>query len=303
MSNTNLAAVDRENGLSVTVRLASLASDIRMQHQKFQVSVIQIGLDLIEAKSICQHGEWLPWLQELGMSHTQADNYMRYAKEVPQDSWLQDLPYAKGLALLGLPEEDRRAFADEHKVDDKSAAEIKRLVAAEKKAREDAKKSQEELAAARIQMEKLAVEARNPKIEVREVVPEDYESLKVQNRKLQEKANMAETAACEAEEKAAQAVEDAQRLRMQIADQEDEAPGMGSSRGLSLDDLMATCNAFSSKVWAVPFMTDLFRQADASQRQGYRLIAEGILSWAQRTIDAIDAAMRPIDVTEVSFDG
>ena len=66
---------------------------------------------------------------------------------------------------------------------------------------------------------------------------------------------------------------------------------------------MATCNEFSSKVWAVPFMTDLFRQADASQRQGYRLIAEGILSWAQRTIDAIDAAIRPIDVTEVSFDG
>ena len=79
-----------------------------------------------------------------------------------------------------------------------------------------------------IQMEKLAEEAQNPKIEVREVIPEDYESLKAQNRTLQEKANMAETAACEAEEKAAQAVEDAQRLRMQLADREDEAPGMGS---------------------------------------------------------------------------
>jgi len=41
----------------------------------------QIGCDLIEAKALCRHGEWLSWLKaNVPFSERQARNYMRLAK-------------------------------------------------------------------------------------------------------------------------------------------------------------------------------------------------------------------------------
>jgi hypothetical protein len=41
----------------------------------------QIGCDLIAAKALCRHGEWLPWLKaNVPFTPRQAQNYMKLAK-------------------------------------------------------------------------------------------------------------------------------------------------------------------------------------------------------------------------------
>ena len=87
-------------------------------------------------KDACQHGEWMPWLKEIGLSASTAANYMRIAKEVSADSKMATLPYTKILALMAAPKEEREALAEA--AEDMSAAEIRRLTEERNRAAEAA---------------------------------------------------------------------------------------------------------------------------------------------------------------------
>lgn len=113
---------------------ASLAVNIRSAAE----CCIRAGLDLIEAKEQLKQGQWLPFLQDFGISHSTAANWMNVAREIGLDSPLAQLPYSKALALLAVPAEEREQFAKENQVDDKSAAEIRRLIAERNRAMEAA---------------------------------------------------------------------------------------------------------------------------------------------------------------------
>jgi len=109
---------------------------IRMRMRNMVFNALEIGNDLIEAKEACEHGQWLPFLRDIGFSSSTAANYMRIAKEVSADSRMAQLPYTKILAVLAAPTEEREELAAA--AEDMSAAEIKRLTEERNKAAEAA---------------------------------------------------------------------------------------------------------------------------------------------------------------------
>ena len=126
-------------GLIVTASgrtLDEVKAGIRIRMQGMVNSALGIGMDLIEAKEACKHGEWMPFLKEIGLSASTAANYMRIAKEVKPESAMAALPYTKILALLAAPPEEREELAGA--AEDMSAAEIRRLTEERNKAAEAA---------------------------------------------------------------------------------------------------------------------------------------------------------------------
>lgn len=102
-----------------------ITASVRIHMRSMVNNALEIGMDLVEMKEACQHGEWLPWLKEIGLSASTAANYMRIAREVSGDSKVAQLPYTKILALMAAPKEDREALAEA--AGDMSAAEIRKL--------------------------------------------------------------------------------------------------------------------------------------------------------------------------------
>ena len=301
-----------EQGIMITTRsIPEITADIRINQRQAAVSIAAIGADLIDAKEKLSHGEWLPWLASIDMAASTADNYMRYAREARGSELLASLPYSKALALLALPEADRASFVVTHEIDTKSAAEIKRLIAEVKKEKDarlqDADKLGKLAAAERAKREAAEAQAEALRQQMRErperiiekpVEPPDYKAAKNQVQELRDRLAEAEAAACEAEERAAEAADETQQLRRQLADIGAGEP-IGGPDGLSLSELLHVCNEFTGKVWMVPYMADYFREASPEERRGYRLIVEGIQTWAGRVLDAIQQSTEPIVLPEV----
>lgn len=116
--------------------LEEIACSVRTHMKDMVHKAIDIGLDLMEAKEACRHGEWLPFLEQTGISSSTAANYMRVAREVGGDSPLARLPYSKVLALLSLPEAEREQVAEA--AESMSAAEIRKLTEERNRAAEAA---------------------------------------------------------------------------------------------------------------------------------------------------------------------
>ena len=229
-----------------------ITASVRIHMRSMVNSALEIGMDLIEMKDACQHGEWMPWLKEIGLSASTAANYMRIAREVSGDSKMAQLPYTKILALMAAPKEDREALAEA--AESMSAAEIRKLTEERNKAAEaanaetmradqaekDAKMFSQEAAGLRVKVQNLEEKvkdygkthdaqcteiekawqayheeheksekmradllyAENHPIEVEkrvEVVPEDYNRLKMEQQELLDAAARAEERANEAE--------------------------------------------------------------------------------------------------------
>ena len=113
-----------------------IKAEIRFNMRNMVNSAVSIGLDLLEMKEACRHGEWLPFLKEIGISSSTARNYMNIAEQVSADSKMAQLPYTKILALLSAPPEDREELAE--MAEGMSAAEIRRLTEERNKAAEAA---------------------------------------------------------------------------------------------------------------------------------------------------------------------
>jgi hypothetical protein len=70
--------------------LASLSKAIKTAHQRAELAqhdaltfAVEAGNALLEAKKVCGHGAWLPWLSgNCSMSERTAQSYMRLAKKM-----------------------------------------------------------------------------------------------------------------------------------------------------------------------------------------------------------------------------
>lgn len=114
--------------------LEEVKAGIRLRMRNMVYNALEIGNDLIEAKEACGHGEWLPFLRDIGLSSSTAANYMRIAREVGADSKMASLPYTKILAVLAAPPEEREELAGA--AEEMSAAEIRKLTEERNKAAE-----------------------------------------------------------------------------------------------------------------------------------------------------------------------
>ena len=197
--------------------LAQITESAKMHVQGAGQNLLQLGQDMLDAKALLGHGQWMPWLQEIGQKPRTAENLMRLAREIPQDSKLAALPYTKALAVLALPEGERESFVEEH--EDKSALEIKRLILE----RDQLKRERDVCAAASEKANARAAKAEKDlydeqhklpeRIEVK-VVPDDYHALKKQAEQHQQELDEAVEAAEDAERRAEAAERELQQLRI-----------------------------------------------------------------------------------------
>lgn len=138
-------------------------------------AAMDIGKLLIEAKSVVPHGEWGAWLEEnVSYSTTTANDMMRLYTEygdsqIPIDGGPSNeelfgaIAPSKALALLALPEQDRRDFIQENNVDDMSVRTLREEIArvkAEKEAAEAAKAAAEAEAEGRRDAAEAAMRAK-----------------------------------------------------------------------------------------------------------------------------------------------
>lgn len=97
--------------------------------------ICDIGLDLMEAKEKCPHGQWGESLKRMGYSSSTASYYIQIYKAYGASQTnlfgggnvqtFGNLDYSKALALLALPEGEREEFADEFDVNEMSVRELK----------------------------------------------------------------------------------------------------------------------------------------------------------------------------------
>jgi hypothetical protein len=151
--------------VAITRSIDEIGASLRLNMMDMVNRAIAIGQDLIDAKELLGHGNFMPWLKKFGISTSTASNYMRVAREITPGSRLSTLPYSKALALLAAPADEREELAE--KADDKSAAEIRKLIEERNRAAEaanaetvradqaerDAKEFNQENAALRVQLQ------------------------------------------------------------------------------------------------------------------------------------------------------
>ena len=212
----------------ITRSMEEITASARVNMQDMIHRAIGLGQDCLDAKELLGHGKFLPWLKQLGLSSSTAANYMKVAREVTPGSRLESMSYSKVLALLAAPAEEREQLAEE--TEDKSAAEVRRLIEERNRAAEaanaettranaaeaDAKKFYSEIA--RLNTERAEMEykleqmkadlltAENNRVEVEKIVekvvekvPEDYEELKRRSAGMLAAAEEAEKRAADAE--------------------------------------------------------------------------------------------------------
>ena len=154
----------------------TITSEIRMLQQQSGRLVleysIEMGRRLCEAKELLAHGEWGRWLKdEVDFSQSTANNLMRIFREygAPQGNLfgasansqtLGNLSFSQALSLLKVPESEREDFVKEHHVEELSSRELDRLIAENRRLKEEKEKA-EAVADDAKAMEELAVKEQN----------------------------------------------------------------------------------------------------------------------------------------------
>lgn len=159
--------------------IETITADILQKKQDLACNIIDIGRDLLDAKSKLSHGEWLPYLKErVYFSVKMAENYMRVAKEFPNSKLVADLGVRKAIALLALPSGEIEDFVEEHGVIDMTSRELEKAI----RERDEARQA----------MESAQAEARSAE-ESRAKMESDMASLKALQKVAQQNAEQALT--------------------------------------------------------------------------------------------------------------
>ena len=288
-----------ENKGTIIRSIDEITISAKVNMQDMIGKAIALGHDFMDAKELLGHGKFLPWLEKLGVSSSTASNYMKVAREIQPGTLMASLPYSKALALLSAPAEEREELAAQ--ADDKSAAEIRKLIeernrAAEAANAETARANQAEHDAKRFYdenamlnnkisvlnnecnkqrqyaqdlREKLIIAENNKAVEFVEKAPADYERLKKNQADLMEAAARAEERAAELEE----------QLEAARSGQAQEVPA-----AITLAKAM---NAFFSECEMMPFYpADLVGDSAAILNK-----VEQLEDWCRRMHGVLDTAV------------
>ena len=280
--------------------LPELEAAIGYYKRQTAEGIIGIGAALNEAKEQLGHGEWLPWLEKVQINARAAQNYMRVAREIAPGSAMAGLPYTKALALLDAPQETREQLLDEG-VEDKSAAEIRRLIRERDQALasnqlqvqklqemqsklDRAAENQKQLKELKEYHEAVAGEMRQKMTEMEkhpqtvEVPPEDYEGLKETVEVLRAQLADAEAAIEEAESRGPQPMG---------AD--------GNEDTLTAAGFVEACNEFMAKVQFFPYYKTDLEDIGDDGRRSMEIFTHGVQNWAVRMLGALAAAGGRVD--------
>ena len=247
---------------------------------------LTIGVCLMEAKEQLGRGKWLPWLQKMKISSTYAERRMRLAAEIPPESPLAALNYSQAMAMMALPAGERETFAQEHAIQEKTAAEIRQLIKERDEARDNWNTYQEsaihwkqeaDYRAQRIE-ELQSAEPRTVKVTE---VPDDYQALKMAAAHHQAEMEEAAQAAEEAESRAAAAEAELARMRRE----------QGGQTADKFTAAQGAANTFLMAVQLLPY--DREELGSLYNRQRYQSLVKGIREWCDEMADALEGG--PLD--------
>lgn len=301
--------------------LAEIEADILTQKRTIGMSIIQIGRALIEAKAQLAHGEWGGWLRDkVQFSQSSANNYMAIAEQIGETSPLARLEYSKILPLLALPAEEREAFAEEIGAEDRSAREIKRLIAERDKARAEAShwmKSAEENAHAATAMQKqMENERDNAQREARaqrqlaETLNQERGRLQAMEHELKILSAKEPDVVTIREEVIPEDYEALKRRAAQADEMEayiDSLP-QGAQEAeadpMDIGPFCDACAAFLNKVYAAPYAKAFFEGCSDAQLERYASNVGLVEDWARKVnvvlglirADRDDAAIESFDM-------
>ena len=200
-------------------------------------NLLQLGQDMLDAKALLGHGQWMPWLKQIGQSARTAENLMRLAREVEPGTAMAQLPYTKALAMLALPASERESFAAEN--EDKSAAEIKRLIAE----RDQLKRERDSMSNAYEKARQTAEELRaHPVVQKVVEVPDDYQALKSISARYEQDLDIALKAVEESEQRAQQAEARARQMELKAGG---SAPDPVKDAWNAWNDMMMIANTWA----------------------------------------------------------
>lgn len=133
---------------------------IKAQAQRFMLScAMEVGRELLHAKSLLPHGEWGDWLkQKVNYSKSTANNLMKIYEEFgsrqetffeasPNLQALGDLSYTKAVALLGVGEDEREEILKEHSVEELSTREFDKIIKEKRQLEQEKKETEEKVRA------------------------------------------------------------------------------------------------------------------------------------------------------------
>jgi hypothetical protein len=124
-----VASVTVTNIHTITAQIISTKNTVG---RILAMAYIEIGGLLTKAKELVPPGEWTYYLEnEVNFSHRTANNcmklYAEYSKN-PDSQALANMPYAKAVRFLALPEDEREEFLETHDVENMSSREFDKAI-------------------------------------------------------------------------------------------------------------------------------------------------------------------------------
>lgn len=125
---------------------SNIATEIRSVYKQAgtvaYMAMVEMGRLLVEAKGLVDHGEWGCYVEnEVGFSHSQANNYMRIyerSKTLTNSQTFVNLGFSHIVALLTLPDAQLEEFVENHDVQNMSVRKLNEEIREEKRLREAA---------------------------------------------------------------------------------------------------------------------------------------------------------------------
>lgn len=189
--------------------LNNLVTEIKFFENQAVNSYWEIGKRLAQAKEQVKHGEWGDWLKDnLNYSHRTANELIKVYKAFPNSRTNANLNFKQVLALTSVDEETREEILENENLEEKTVRETKEIV---KKYKELEKKNKEleedneflsseseffseqnkalkeanKMLSDEVSKKEVVTETIE-KIVEKEVIPTDYESIKKENKRLQD---------------------------------------------------------------------------------------------------------------------
>lgn len=167
------------NEIALSDNLAQIELEINHHKQIAGQSIWEIGRRLNHVKEHdLTHGQFMEWVEKIGINQPEANRMMRVAKELPNSSTLSNLGSTALYLIATLPDDEKQTQLDRIENGDnptvRELQEVKRQLKLSQADNERLKVQNEKLAEQALSKTEKVVE----KEVIKEVVPEDYQFFK-----------------------------------------------------------------------------------------------------------------------------
>ncbi len=167
------------NELTLSDNLAQIELEINHHKRIAGQSIWEIGRRLNHVKEHdLAHGQFMEWVESLGINHSEANRMMKVAKELPNSDTWQNLSNRALYLIATLPDDEKQTQLDRIENGDnptvRELQEVKRQLKLSQADNERLKVQNENLAEQALSKTEKVIE----KEVVREVVPDDYQFFK-----------------------------------------------------------------------------------------------------------------------------